>query len=298
MKIYLHRIAITICLSAIAFTSESVAQDKTESKQSPTINETAETVANDKPLFDFPATKPDASPDQFVLCPSRQFYDSAVEKGVDKTTFIYYAATMIEVGNELSKVKNLASREFSLPNQLIITIPKNQTAKVGDVLLTWWQTGSGLQRAIVVGGTESEPIVRYLDITLDNPSGAGKKTDTLKPNSFYVLDRPWQIGSTVSVNAGRTQRHGLILALNDDRVMVQEFAGKLKCYDREKANPVPIVPNLKANDAAQANLYGSFKPVTVVKVDAAIGRVFATFQLGRKEREIAFAFGDILAEKK
>jgi len=35
------------------------------------------------------------------------------------------------------------------------------------------------------------------------------------------------------------------------------------------------------------------KPVTVVKVDARIGRVFTTYQLGRTEKEKAFAFGEI-----
>lgn len=249
--------------------------------------------AQDSPLFEIEAIKPTAKPGDYVLCPSRQFFDNAVEKGVDKTTFIYYAAKLVESNDTTSTVKNLAGRTFSLPNQMIISIPQAQKAKKGDIVLTWWQKGSGMQRAIVVGGTESEPVVRYLDIKLTNPSGAGKRDETLRPNSFAVLSKPWQVGTTVQIRKGKPVKHGQLLAVSDKAVLVREFAGKIGCYPRETAKPLPIVPDLKENGAALAALYGTFKPVTVVKVDPAIGRVFAKFEFGRKPREEAFAFGDI-----
>lgn len=246
-----------------------------------------------KPLFDIQVQRPDAEVGDYVLCPSRQFYDRAVKAGPAKSTFVYYAATLVESNEQHSKVKNLAGRTFTLPNQLVVAIPNEQNANKGDIVLTWWQKGSGMQRAIVVGGTKTEPVVRYLDIKYDNPSGAGKREEALRPNSFYVLTKPWQIGTTVSVEQGRMQRHGQLLALSEDKVLIREFAGKLNCYPRRKAKPVPISPDLQPNAAAQAAVFGSFKPVTVTKIDAEIGRVFAAFQFGRKEREIAFAFGDI-----
>ena len=225
-------------------------------------------------LIEIDVPTPTAAPGDYVLCPSRQFYDSAVEKGVDKTTFIYYTARMVEVGDSESKVKSLAGTEYSLPNVLIIPIPKGQTAEVGDILLTWWQSGSGMQRAIVVGGSETEPVVRYLDIAYDNPSGAGKREDTLKPDSFVVLRKPFQIGSSVAVSVGRQKRVGQLLAADQERILVKEFAGRLKIYDRNAAQPLPIRPKLAKDSAANAAMFGSLKPITIKKVDERIGRVF------------------------
>ena len=244
-------------------------------------------------LFDIQVPKPTAKPGEYVLCPSRQFYDAAVKRGVDKSTFIFYAAKMVDVGASESTVTNLAGRKFQIPNQLIVSIPPKQECQTGDILMTWWQTGSGMQRAIVVGGTKTEPIVRYLDITLDNPSGAGKKEDTLKPDSFVVLNQAWQIGSAVAIKDGRRTKHGLILAVSEKHVLVREFAGKLKCCDRKNVSPVPIIPDVVADDIALASVHGTFLPVTVTKVDSKIGRVFTNFQLGRKDQERVFAFGDV-----
>ena len=255
--------------------------------------------STDKPLFNVKVGKMTAAKGDFVLCPSRQFFDAAVEKGIDKTTFIYYAAKMLEPGTEQSTVRNLAGRQFSLPNQMIVPIPQGQKTKVGDILLSWWQSGSGMQRAIVVGGTETEPIVRYLDIKLDNPSGAGKKEGKLKPNSFYVLSKPWQIGSTVriaGVKRPSVQLYGQLLAMDKDNVLVRGWAGKLSVHPRKDAQPLPIVPKVKSNDAIQIALFGSFKPATVLRVEPEIGRVFAKYQFGRKDKEAAFAFGDVYAE--
>ncbi len=248
---------------------------------------------NETRLFPIVVPPPSASPGDFVLCPSRQFYESAIEKGTDKTTFIYYAARMVEAGEATSKVTNLAGQTFEIPNALIISIPQGQKCKAGDVILTWWQSGSGLQRAIVVGGSETEPVVRYLDIALDNPSGAGRKEDTLKPDSFCVLNREWQIGSAVAIETDRQTRHGLLMAISEQHILVREFAGKLNCYERANAKPIPIVPDVAEGDIAMAALYGSFKPVTVTKVDTRIGRVFTRFQLGRKDQEKVFPFGDV-----
>lgn len=253
----------------------------------------------DKPLFGLNSAKPTAKKGEFVLCPSRQFYESAVEKGVDKTTFIYYAATMMEPGDQQSTLKNLAGRTFSLPNEMIISIPSGQKSKVGDILLTWWQNGSGMQRSIVVGGSATQPIVRYLDIKLDNPSDAGKKEEKLKPDSFCVLKNEWQIGTTVRAQDPKqpeVQLHGQLLAMDEDRVLIRNWTGKLSVHPRKLTQPLPIVPNLNPNDAVQVALFGSFKPATVRRVDKSIGRVFATYQFARKEKEAAFAFGDVYSE--
>lgn len=249
----------------------------------------------DTPLFGMKASSGSVGVGDYVLCPSRQFYDAAVEKGVEKTTFIYYTATMVEVGDTDSTVKSLSGSTYSLPNELVIPIPKGQTAKVGDIVLTWWQSGSGMQRAIVVGGSPQQPTVRYLDIAYENPSGAGKKEDTLRPDSFFVLDGSMQVGAMVVVKDGAKQRVGRLLAIDESSVLLDGFAGKLKRYERDGAVVMPLRPQVHEGDAAEAVVFGSLRAVTVKKVDAKIGRVFATYQFGRSEKEKAFSFGEIRA---
>ena len=258
----------------------------------------ASTSVAAEPKFPIISGAPTADAGSYVLCPSRKFYDTALKEGFERSTFIYYAATMVTPGDEESTVRNLAGREFSLPNAMMITIPAGQKAKVGDILLSWWQSGSGMQRCIVVGGSPEEPVVRYLDIAYDNPSGAGTKEDTLKPDSFYVLNsskqkEAMQIGTTVTAKTQRRERFGQIVAMDDDKVMIREFAGKLKIYDRSLVTTMPLRPQLAAGDAADGALFGSMKPVMVVKVDEKIGRVFTTYQLGRTEKEKVFSFGEI-----
>ena len=298
-KIMLHRKRFFLLTLIQAFSVASVGFCQTSNSDEPNAQASAASeVKQPAQLFDIQVPRPTAKPGEYVLCPSRQFYDSAVKRGVEKTTFIYYAAKMVEVGDSNSTVTNLAGRKFQIPNQLIISIPPKQECQKGDVLMTWWQAGSGMQRAIVVGGTEIKPIVRYLDITLDNPSGAGKKEDTLKPDSFVVLNNEWQIGSSVAIKEGRRTTHGVIVATSEKQVLVREFAGKLKCHERKNASPIPIKADVVAGDIAMASVHGTFLPVTVTKVDAEIGRVFTNFQLGRKDQERVFAFGDIFKEQK
>ena len=87
------------------------------------------------------------------------------------------------------------------------------------------------------------------------------------------------------------------MALSDDHVLVREFAGKIVCHDRSKVTPIPIVPDVVAGDIAMAAWHGSFKPVTVTKVDKTIGRVYTNFQLGRKDQEKVISFGDLFKKQ-
>ena len=69
-----------------------------------------------------------------------------------------------------SEIQFISERK-KVPNAYIVAIPPKQTAKKGDIILTWWQSGSGMNRAIVIDDTDaSTPVVRYLDIDFNNPA--------------------------------------------------------------------------------------------------------------------------------
>jgi hypothetical protein len=251
--------------------------------------------------LEFPAVATKAQAGDWVLCPPREFVDRLQADGPVKTGLVFYSATMVEPGAVESKVINQAKKEMVIPNSLIVPIAKGQTAKPGDIILTWWHSGSGMQRALVVeGGTETQPQVLYLDISYDNPSGWGKKTDRCRADAFHKLDTAFQVGSTLAVKDPKRRdvyNRGLIVNAEGDKFLLLGFAGRLSVANKADCVALPIVPEgLKEGDAVRApTSFASMGKATVIKVDPAIGRVFIKAIAFGKEMEIAVAFGDVIA---
>lgn len=242
----------------------------------------------------FPVVKTTAQPGDFVIAPAREFFDRAVAEGIDKTGMIYYGAYMEKPGPAESQLKTLTGRIATLPNSLIIPIRRGEQAAVGDIVLGTWQSGSGLQRAIVVaGGTPTAPKVRYLDLDYDNPAGVGKKDDTLKADCFHKQRDGLIVGNVVAVKAPGGYKRLLVTGVSGDKVLGIGFAGRLAVAAKADCTPLPIKPGVKAGDKIMIPSMGAFRPATVDRVDAAIGRVFATYPFGSKSETKAIAFGDV-----
>lgn len=251
------------------------------------------------PYNGFPTVGTTAKADEVVLCPSFNWIEDAATKGPDKVTFIFYDQKMIAPGDVESEVEFLSPGKRKVSNAYIIPIPAGQTAKVGDIVLTWWQSGSGMQRAIVVEASDpSEPTVRYLDIDYDNPAKSrdgkttiGQMDEKLKPNSFVKLNNAWESGTIVAVNDGASKKKAHVIRVAGDKVLAMGFGGSLKVYDKSACTPVPVKPVVKAGDKVKAPIYGSFQNVTVSKVDSRNGRVFVKPETGDEK---AIAFGDVM----
>ncbi len=237
---------------------------------------------------------------EHVLVPSYNWLKDAQAKGLDQVTMIFYAQKMDTPGKEMSKVKFMSDSQ-DVPNVYIIPIPAGQSAKKGDIVLTWWQSGSGMNRAIVTDDADPKrPVVRYLDIAYDNPAQSadkkttiGKMDEQLKPDTFVVINSPMQSGSAVAIQDGGDVKHGQIINVAGDKVYVIGFAGKTAVYDRAKVSAVPIKPAVKAGDTVKAERFGKFSSAKVTKVDENIGRVFVKFD-GGGDKEEAIAFGDVM----
>jgi hypothetical protein len=143
------------------------------------------------PFADFPKVGTTAKAGEYVLAPMYNWIKDAAEKGMDSTRFIWYVQKMATPDKENSELQFLSERR-KIPNPYIIPIPPKQTARKGDIVLTWWQSGSGMQRAIVVDdGDASAPVVRYLDIDYNNPAKSrdgsttiGKMDEKILPDTF------------------------------------------------------------------------------------------------------------------
>jgi hypothetical protein len=238
---------------------------------------------------DFPAAATTAKTGDFVLCPSKETIIEMSQPNVKDPIVIYYTSKMIKPGATESEVESLYSGgTYTVPNAYLITIPAGQKAKVGEVLLTWWQTGSGMMRAIVTDASNpSEPTVRYLDRLSDQD-----KLEKLKPDSFVKLSQLWQPGTSVAIKGGSRLEHSQVLHVGGDKVFVKGWGGKVKLVNKADCTAVPINPQVKAGDKVKAMIFGSFVDATVVSVDEKLGKVVVK-QDGQSEEKV-IDFGDVM----
>ncbi len=223
--------------------------------------------------FEFPAAKTDAKADEYVLAPS-------LEAGqINKdAVVIYYSRTMVAPGADASSIKS-AFNEFKMPNSLIIRIPKGRKAKKGDVLLTWWQSGSGLTRAYVVDASNpKEPVVQYLD-------DSKKKDEKLKADSFVKLAEMLTPGTTVAFKDKEWNRwgHAKVVNMVGNKIITIGFGGKMKIFNKSDCLPVPVIPKVKVGGEAYVLSFSSFSKTKIKKIDKRNGRVIT-----EKGDEVAF----------
>lgn len=217
------------------------------------------------------------------------FYPNKLKESKDPAneTYIFYNAKLQSVGDTQSPVKYFGE-DIEMPNSLIIPIPMEQTAQKGDIVLTWWQTGSGMQRALVTNASDpSSPIVDYLDLGYqdDGEGFANKHADEqIKPNTFVVLqDGAWQPGAQIVVTGDGSYTAGQLISFTDDKALLKTFGGKIQVFKKADCKVVPLNQNLKAGDAVRAIFTSSYKDgYTVKKVNPKIGRVWVEGGYGDK----------------
>jgi hypothetical protein len=269
-------------------------KEKTDNQDSTTVE------ANNKPLpgeipFDFPISTTTSKTGEYVLCPSKAFLDEAWTEGGTNSTFIFYSRTMSKPGEAESEVTEI-SENVVIPNSLIIPIPANQEAKKGDILLTWWQSGSGMKRAIVMDDTNpKEPKVRYLDLEWEY---YGETEDILKPNSFVKITEMWQPGTSVAYKDDYYMNHVQIIKVEGDKVLTLGWAGRIAVVKKSDCTPIPVTLELKTGDKVQVPHIGSYTNGTIKKFDAKVGRAWVEIEFGGQNQEIVVALGDIAKDLK
>ena len=247
--------------------------------------------------FDFPMAKTKGAKGDWVLVPRYQAIQEVSADDLQNTTLLWVAKELFEPGENSSMVSySVGPRK--VPNAYIVPLMKDQSAKVGDILLTWWQSGSGLQRAIVTEASDPKrPKVRYLDIEYDNPAKSWDKTTTigqmdeqLKPDTFIVLRNQLEPGTAVSIGKGKL--HGQIIKSSKDKVFVKLFAGRIAVHSKSEVRPIPIRPNVKKHDSVLAKRFGRLEEGLVSEVDERIGRVWVRFD--EDAERTAVAFGNLI----
>ena len=240
--------------------------------------------------YDFPAVNTIASSNEWVLAPSIEFLNEAKEKGADSARYIFYVRKCISSEKYTSKLIEL-SDTIILPNSLIISIPKGATAKKGDIILTWWQSGSGLEKAIVVDDSDpSQPVVVYLDASYDED---GEDQEQLEANSFFVITDEWQTGTSVAYASDYYVEQWMVIRVSGDKVLAKGWGGSMEVLEKSKCTPIPVNMKVAVGDAVQIPYIGSYQAGTVTKVDEAKGRIWVeTEWVGEMEIEVVCP-GDI-----
>ena len=213
---------------------------------------------------------------------------------------IWYQQTMSAPDKEMSEVQFMSDKR-RVPNAYIVPIPAGATAKKGDIVLTWWQSGSGMQRAMVVDDANpTEPVVRYLDISYDNPAksrdgktGIGQMEEKLKPNTFVKINNQFEPGTSIVVQDGANMKKAQVIRVAGDKIFTTSPSGKIAVYEKARCTPMPIKSAARVGETVKA-VWASMwiKDGTVTKVDPRIGRVFVKF--GTDDKETAVAFGDVM----
>lgn len=286
---------VTISFLFVGMTS--CALKKTDNQANNDQNFTEENLGIedfDKNTTDFPWNFPEGIENEGLkegqtVLSIHTFYQNKLKESKDPSedTYIFYNGTLDKLGNPTSTV----SGNEGIPNSVIIPIAEGQTAKVGDIVLTWWQSGSGLQRAIVTDASDpTSPKVVYLDLDWkDDGKGFANEhaNEQLKPNTFVVLDNnEWQPGAQVVI-PDDGYRFGTLISCNDEKVLISGFAGKISVYYKAYCKLVPTVQNINVGDEVKAVWVSSFSDgYKVTKVDKKNGRVWVDNGSGEEIKSV------------
>ncbi len=279
-KHFLFTGLFSLCIIACG-NAKKTADNNTNTNDSTKTEKPAENDNSGKidPFKNFPKDPITSNPGDYVLSPSKNWQEDGTA-GKD-VTYIWYTQNMAEVGAEYSKIDFLGEKGVEIPNYMIIPIKSGQTAKKGDIVLTWWQSGSGMKRAIVVDDKNpSEPIVNYIDLDWKNPAkndkgvGIGQMTEQLEPNSFHVITSTWESGTTVAVKNGSEYKSATVIKVSGDKVLVMGWGGKMEIKSKSDCSPILVKPTCKVGDMVQAPWVGTYKNLKVEKVDDKMGRVW------------------------
>lgn len=230
----------------------------------------------DKFPWDFPQEmKTSLKEGQWYLTCKSGYESNAGKADLTKEILIYYAYQFKEMKDGLV--------DGVMPTSMCIPLPEKQKVKKGDILLTWWQRGSGMSHAVVVD--DSNPLTPKVNY-LKNVSG-----EELKPNSFIVLKSGKMMsGAPIAYKDSNNKWHsGTALNIADGKVLIYGFGSKLKTAKLSDCQVIPLKPNYKVGDSVMSTFVDTFEDgYTVKEINLEKGKVIVTDKDGRDREKLLF----------
>lgn len=272
-------------------TEESGTSDSTG-----TTETTAQVEASlDNPFPEIPAEDLGANSGDYVFAAFNHALDMYKGSKFEEVPGDFVGGTLIEPGNPKSKVKYVSEAEVI--NYFIVPVKPGATAQVGDIVVAPWVHGGSMTRAIVTDASDpTKPMVNFIDIDWDNPAtnsegvGFGKEVAQLEANSFFVLNSTWQTGSTVAVNNNGTWEQHTLIKVIGDKVIALDWSSKFHVHDKANCKSIEVKGDFKVGDKVQGPKYGSYKELTISKIDAKFGRVYCKDEY---DKEVILPMGTI-----
>ena len=239
----------------------------------------------------YPQIHASAKVGEYVLVPPAIFLRTLSAGNLDSIYLAFYPRKCIEVGDAYSKVQDYDT-VLTVPNAFIIPIPAGQKAHKGDIVLTWWQGGSGMQRAYVTDATNPyKPEVKYLDFDWLWEDAQFKVTGQLDSNTFVVINKPFQPGSSVAYLNGGSYEFYKVINVYEDKVMAFSWSGKLAIFDKKECLPNEIHPQVQPGDSVFVPFYGIYTPAIVDEIKD--GLVISEFDFFGKIHKVKNPICDI-----
>lgn len=226
--------------------------------------------------WDFPQdTKTSLKDGQWYLTCKSGYESNAGKADLSKEILIYYSYQFKEMKDGLV--------DGVMPSSMCIPLPEKQKAKKGDILLTWWQKGSGMSHAVVVD--DSNPLTPKVNY-LKNVGG-----EELKPNSFIVLKSGKMMpGAPIAYKGDHDKwRTGTVINIADGKVLIYAFGSKLKTAKLEDCKVIPLKPDYKVGDSVMSTFVDSFEDgYTVKEINLETGKVKVVDKDGRERDKYLF----------
>ena len=247
--------------------------------------------------FGLPAVASTTKAGDFALVPSRGSLSQAFEQPEGSQSLLYAGAYIERPGERDSAVVWLTQQRGSVPNSLLIALPRSERARMGDIVLKGASSGSGLERAIVVSEGESEsPRVRALDASLDVAAAAAQREDTLPKSTFRVLRAAGELGTTLACRRGEQSERFLLIAKDGDRRLGLGFAGRALSFPSSSCRELPLAPRVHAGARVFVPVAGEFVSAKVVRDDARFGRVTVEYEFAAEAKESSVGYGNVATE--
>ena len=259
-----------------------------------TIPEAPEALQAGEIPFDYPVVQTSAEKDQIVLAPSKTTIEELIENGRKDAITIFYKATLYEVGPAESLVQDQFEQTYKVPNSLIIPLETDNSVAVGDIVLTWWQGGSGMMQALVTAIDEETglPTVRYLDKFADQP-------ETLASNTFQVLNQTLTPGSRLIAFYDNNYEYATLIHQSNDQALLMGFAGFLHPAQSDNLFPLPApadLQDLAVDDTIYVPVIGAFTEATITSLGLPNGLLTARYSFANQTLEDTFFINQIALE--
>lgn len=211
---------------------------------------------------------------QWVLCPAKYLIDSAFSKGLENSVFVYYPRKVIDFNENNIFVAELGDTS-KIPDYFVIPLPQKESVSKGNIVLTWWQKGTGMQRALVFDVVnDGRPVVYYLDGHFSfSQSNLKYLIDTLKTGTFTTISEKNLIGRSFMINEEYISSYYMVVAANNDSVIGLSWAGILKVFKKLDCNFVPLNTSLQEGDSVLVPYLGTYCDGIVKKLWNDVGKV-------------------------